>query len=352
MGLLRPSLSELSDRIYQDHATRFHPLDKSPRYNLLRVMSQVDAGKYHQLYGDLNFLSRQIFPDTAEGEYLRAHWSDRVPPNHAVAATGRVRIPGTNGVPVPVGLLFSSTRGKVYYVEAVAAVVDGFALPIVTAQEPGSDSNLAEGEELAISSAVPPGLSSTATVAEGGISGGVNAESDAAYLNRVIQNIRNGVRYGKPGDFAAWAVDASAGVSKAFEIRNYGPLGALLIQVIAGNQVDGVTQVGNLSIVSDYLFSVAPPTVFTVKTPVLVPLDPSVHLLPVEDTVSNRILVEHRMRTYLDLTAKPGRSYTPGMLRDAIVDGVIITDASISIGLATRTTTALELFVLGVPSWA
>lgn len=351
MGLQRPSLTELADRVYQDLATRYKPLDKSPRFNLLKVLSQVDAGKYHQLYGDLEFLSRQMFPDTADGEYLRAHWSDRVPPNHAVAATGKVRISGLPGTPVPVGLLISSTGGKAYYVETSVLVVGAFALATVTAQEPGADSNQDAGTELTISSAVPPGLSSTVIVDEDGIKGGVDAESDAAYLNRVILNIRNGVRYGKPGDFAAWAVDSSAGVSKAFEIRNYGPLGALLIQVISGNQVDGVAQVGNLSVVSDYIFSVAPPIVYTVKTPDLVALDPAVHLLPAEDTVSNRTLAEHRLRTYLDLTAKPGITYTPGMLRDAVVDGVILTDASISIGGATRTSTVLQLFTLGALSW-
>lgn len=36
----------------------------------------------------------------------------------------------------------------------------------------------------------------------------------------------------KTGDFAAWAVDSSADVSKAFEFKNFGVFGALLIQVI------------------------------------------------------------------------------------------------------------------------
>jgi hypothetical protein len=221
----------------------------------------------------------------------------------------------------------------------------------VAAQEVGAASILAAGAQLSIASAVPPGVNATALVGAGGIVGGVDAESDSAYLSRVIANIRNGVRYGKPGDFAAWAVDSSAGVSKAFEIRNFGPLGALLIQVIGGNQVDGVTQVGNLDVVAAYIISRSPPIVFTVKTPALVALNPEVHLLPAEDTVSNRELVLYRMQTYLDLTAKPGCSYTPGMLRDASVDGVTITDAEISIGSAVRTSTYLELFVLGAPTW-
>lgn len=351
MALQRPSLSALEDRVYQDFSSRFSPLAKSPRYNLLKVLSLVDAGKYHQLYGDLEFLSRQIFPDTADGEYLRAHWSDRVSPNHAVIAIGNVVFTGTNGASIPAGLILSSSSGKTYYVETQVSIISGSAMATVKAQEAGENSNLDEGASLSISSAVPPGVNSAAVVGSGGIAGGVDAETDTAYLARVIANIRNGVRYGKPGDFAAWAVDSSAGVSKAFEIKNYGPLGALLIQVIAGNQVDGVTQVGNLDVVSDYILSMAPPIVYMVKTPELVSLNPEVHLLTAEDTVANRALALYRMQTYLDLTVEPGCSMTPGKLRDAIVDGVTLTDATVSIGASTISSTVLQYLVLGTPTW-
>ena len=76
----------------------------------------------------------------------------------------------------------------------------------------------------------------------------------------------------KTGDFAAWAVDSSADVSKAFEFKNFGVFGALLIQVISGDHFRGISQVGNLSVVTSYIDSVAPPVMYTVRTPELKPI--------------------------------------------------------------------------------
>lgn len=351
MGYDRPTLTELDDRIFQDFATRFNPMVQSTRYNLLRILSKVDAGKYHQLYGDLSFVSRQIFPDTSEAEFLRAHWSDRVPPNYAVAAIGSVVFTGTNGATIPEGLLLGSAGGHEYYLESQVVIAGGTGTGQVKALEAGAASNLEDGAGLSISSAVPSGIAATATVSAGGIAGGVDPETDAAYLARVLLYIRNGSRYGRPGDFAAWAIDSSSGVSNAFEIKNFGPMGALLIQVIGGNHTDGVTQVGNLDVVREYIETVAPPTVFTVMTPDLLTLNPAIHLVPAEDTVANRDLVIQRLRGYLELTSAPGMSYTAAVLRDAIVDGVVITDASVTIDAAVVYSTVLQLFTLGAPTW-
>ena len=67
-------------------------------------------------------------------------------------------------------------------------------------------------------------------------------------------------------------VDASADVSKAFEFKNFGVLGALLIQVISSDHFRGISQVGNLSVVTSYIDSVAPPVMYTVRTPELKPI--------------------------------------------------------------------------------
>jgi hypothetical protein len=351
MGFDRPTLDELKERIYEDQATRFNPISKTPRYNLLKVLAYVDAGKFHQLNGDLEYLSKQIFPDTAEGKYLRAHWSDRVAPNYASVATGSVVFTGTDGVSVPTGLLLTSDAGQVYYVESQVTVASGTATATVKAQEAGSDANLSAGASLTISSTVPSGLSSSATVGTGGIAGGVDAESDSTYLTRVLNYIRTGNRYGKPGDFAAWAVDSSSTVSKGFEVKNYGPLGALLIQVIGGNQTDGVTQVGNIDTVADYIAAVAPPIVFTVKTPELVELNPSIALLAGEDTEANRTTALSLMKQYLEITAKPGCTITAGGLRDSFVDGTTITDATVTLTGGNKVCTVLQYPVLGTPTW-
>jgi uncharacterized phage protein gp47/JayE len=355
MPFSREPLAALLDRAYNHYTSLFKPLDRTPRYNLLRVFASVDAGMYHQLLGDLGFLADQIFPDTATGEYLRLHWSDRVPPLYAVAAAGTIAIPGVPGAPVPAGLVYASASGRRYFTDAAGRVGDdGTAVVTVKAEASGAETSLPSGEKLSLLSSLPPGIDSTAEVTGDGITGGADAESDEAYLVRVLQSLRNATRYGKPGDFADWAVDSSPEVSKAWEFRNFGVFGALLVQVVGGNQIDGIHQVGGLDLVTEYIGAVAPPVLFTVRTPELIPLDPAVALLPPEDTLANRELVTGRLETYLEATALPGVRYTAGALREAIIDGVTISGAAVKLAGSTTgetDTTILQLPVLGDVSW-
>ena len=136
--------------------------------------------------------------------------------------------------------------------------------------------------------------------------------------------------------------------------KNFGVFGALLIEVIGGNQIDGVTQAGSLALVTEYISTVAPPVLFTVRTPELIPLDPVIALLPAEDTLFNRDLAVSRFKTYLEATAAPGARYTAGMLREAIIDGVTISGATVKLSGSTVgevQTTILQLPVSGDITW-
>jgi len=351
----RDSLAVLLDRVYANYTGLFRPLDKTPRQNLLKVFASVDAGIYHQLLGDLDFLAKQIFPDTAEGEYLREHWSTRITPLYAVAATGEVTMTGTADKPIPSGVVLEAASGERYYLNtAYRTDGNGEAVVTVKAENPGRQGNLAAGEKLSIVSAIPSGIDSQAAVNGGGVTGGSEAESDEEYLTRVLAALRNPSRYGKPGDFALWAKDASAGVGTAWEFKNFGVFGAVLVQVIIGNQFDGVYPVGNLSEVRDYISSVAPPVLFDVRTPEIIHVNPSVSLPPEEDTLANRELAETRIKTWMQFTAKPGVKITAGALRLAVIDGIMITDVIVRLGGSTAgivAATILEYPYIGEIIW-
>ena len=122
MALVRESLPVLLDRMYAAYMSRFKPLDQTARHNLIRVLSEVQAGMYHQLLGDLSFLADQLFPDTATGDYLRMHWSDRVPPLYAVSVVGRAEVKGVPGTAVPSGLVYTSASGKRYFTDKATKI--------------------------------------------------------------------------------------------------------------------------------------------------------------------------------------------------------------------------------------
>lgn len=352
MALRRDSLATLLDRAYNNYMSRLQPMERTPRYNLIKVLASVQAGVQHQQLGDLWFLCDQLFPDTAMGEFLRGHWSDRVPALYASAAVGTVIQTGRAGAAVPSGLVYQSRNGKRYYTsKAYTVVEDGTATVYVTAEESGSASNADAGSELSIVSALTTGLDSTAKAGSGGIKGGVDGESDEEYLARVLEYERNSVRYGKTGDFAAWAVDATSEVTKAFEIRNFGIFGALLIQCINGNQIDGVQQVSGLSTVDAYIKSKSVPILYTVRTPELVQIEPTIELLETEDTSENRATVLGRLKTYLNVRATPGSTFTQETLQSVIVDGSTISEARLTLQGGKVTTTTLQYPVLGTTTW-
>jgi uncharacterized phage protein gp47/JayE len=351
----RDSVGVILDRVYANYASLFKPLDKTPRHSLLKVFASVDAGILHQNLGDLDFLALQLFPDTAEGEYLRQHWSSRVTPLYAIASRGMVLVTGIPNKPIPSGLVFAAASGERYYTEKAYKIgADCTVAVAVKSQNSGLNTNLAPGEELTIVSSIPAGIESKAVVIEDGIIGGADAESDAEYLSRVLLWLRNPVRYGKTGHFAAWARDSSPEVSMAWEYKNFGVFGALMIQVINGNQLNGVFPIDNIAQVTEYINEVAPPVIFTVRTPEILQLNPAVSLLPFEDKQENRAIVVNRMKAYLQLVAMPGVQVTAGALREAIIDGVTITEARVKLNGDTTgiiTTTILQYPCLGDVSW-
>ena len=355
MSFKRDSLAVLHNRIYTNYTSLLRPLDKTPRQNLLKVFASVDAGIYHQLLGDLDFLAKQIFPDTAEGQYLREHWSNKTPPLYAITASGEVTVTGMANKTIPAGVVFEAVSGERYYLKNAYKLNGlGQAIVIVKAENSGQQGNLAAGEKLKIISALPVGIDSEAVVSGNGIIGGVDAETDEEYLARVLITLRNPSRYGKKGDWALWAMDASPEVSAAWEFYNFGFFGAVLIVVIKGNQINGVHPVDNLAEVQNYITDVAPPVLFEVRTPTIKPVNPSAALPVQEDTQNNRELAASRIRSYMQVVAKPGVTITAGALRLAVIDGVTITDITVKLGGSTIgnvTTTILEYPYIGGVIW-
>lgn len=353
MPLNRESLSTLKEKTFSNYMSLLRPLDKTPRYNILKVLAFCEAGAQHQLLGDIDFLSEQLFPDTASGDYLRMHWSDRVAPLYAGTAAGTIIQKGTQGSAIPAGTVYTSQSGKRYYTDTAYKIGgDGTASVRVYAEAAGNESNIDEGEELAISSAIPTGVETKATVASGGIAGGTDAETDEAYRNRVLLYQRNFSRYGKPGDFAAWAIDSSVEVTKAWEIKGcYGVFGVMLVIVLGGNHFDGINRVANTDAVRDYIRTLCPPVQFTVRSPELVELNPAIRLLEDEDTVLNRERVTTRLKSYLESKAKPGCTIKESTLKSVCADGFFVTEVKLSIDGGDKQFTAFQYPVLGSVRW-
>lgn len=344
------NIEEIKNKIYNQFYSRLKPLENTPKNDLVKVISEVESGIYHSILGDIDFLKKQIFPDTAEKDYLRAHWSDRVPPLYPATASGTIEIKGTAGVSVPSGSVWKSTQGKTYFTTNSYVIgSDGTVEAEVQAENMGADSNLSAGSKLTLSSNLIAYVESEATVKKN-IAGGTDGETDENYLVRVMNYYKASVN-GKKGDFISWALESSSEVSLAWEFKNFNRFGALIITVLGGNYSSGFIEVSNTARVQEYIENLAPPVIFTVMAAEIIKINFTVDLLDKEDTVANRNRIKDAYDSYFKEYAKPDLHLDAQTFRDLVVDAQTITDATVTIEGGDKYITQIQFPVLGEIKW-
>ena len=102
MPFQRPTLTDLQTQIAADIESRLPGADSQLRRSFLGVLSRAFTGSLHGLYGYLDFTSKQVFPDTAESEFLD-RWAGiwGVTRKPAWPTSGTVTFTGTNGSVIP-----------------------------------------------------------------------------------------------------------------------------------------------------------------------------------------------------------------------------------------------------------
>ena len=142
MTFARPALLDLVNRDRNDVLSRLQSTDPLRRSDA-EVYSRVLAGSAHELYGFIDWLSRQLIYDTAESEYLErwaAIWG--ITRKAAAAATGTVTFTGTNGAIIPTGTVLTAWDGVAYATTAAATIATGTATAAITASVAGAAGNL------------------------------------------------------------------------------------------------------------------------------------------------------------------------------------------------------------------
>src|SRR5690554_3799516 len=102
MAFRRPSLPELVRRVDQDLLSRLPGSRAALEVRLTRALAVSEAGLAHGLYGYLQWLERQLFPETCDDELLHLH-SAGVPRRQEYAASGVVVFEGSNDAVIVAG---------------------------------------------------------------------------------------------------------------------------------------------------------------------------------------------------------------------------------------------------------
>lgn len=235
MSFERPTLTELIEQAESEIATRLGTGPLLPR-GPLHVLARVLAGLTHSSHGHLDYLSRQVLPDTASVEFLERHASLKgVTRKAAVFSTGLVTFTGTDGSQIRAGARMSRIDGRTFETVDDGQIVDGVAAIRVLDTSPGSAGDTAAGAELQL---VNPVEGVDATAIADLLSAGADQESDAELRRRVLAVWKQRPAVGTEQDYEIWALQVP-GVTRAFARGRFPTLGQVTVYVVADDSTEG-----------------------------------------------------------------------------------------------------------------
>lgn len=315
MSFARPTLSQLIEAATLDLETRLPGADARLRSSVLNVLARVQAGGLAGVYAYLDWLSRQLMPDTAEAEYLD-RWGSiwGVARKAASAAAGEVRVTGVLGAPVPEGAELARIDGAVYRATARKVLAGASMMVPVAAVAAGLDGLVAAGGRLRFRSPLP-GIDSEAT-ATTGLIGAADQESDAQLLGRLLSRIRETPQGGAQGDYVRWALQLP-GVTRAWSYASWMGPGTVGLAFVYDGREDILPSAAEVAAMAAHIEPLRPVT----ATPVVFAPTPwPVHIL-VSATPNNgevRAAIVAELEDLFAREAEPGQPLLVSHMREAI----------------------------------
>jgi uncharacterized phage protein gp47/JayE len=317
----RPTLPELRDRIRRDFNARLPGADALLRQSNLRVIADVLAGLSTLHYGYQEWLSRQLFPDTAEAVFLE-RWASiwGLTRRPATAAIGSIAVTGTAGAVVPAGAEFQRVDGVRYQAtEGATLAADGTATVAVEAETLGTTSNAVTGTQVTTVTALA-GVVAQATVAAPGLAGGADQETDAQLRTRLLARIQTPPHGGTADDYVDWTLEVP-GVTRVWVAPLGQGAGTVVVRFTmddAAHAPDGIPTPADVAIVQAHLDEVRP---VTAEVIVLAPVARAVNLTIATltpDTPAIRTAVETELRDTFYRNGAPGAPLYVSWLWEAV----------------------------------
>jgi uncharacterized phage protein gp47/JayE len=298
--------------------------------SVLRVMSDAQSGLAHLTLLYIDWLSKQLLPDTAETEWLDRHGNiwlvnsegtrGRKP---AEFATGTVTLTGTQGIIVPQYTIVGAISTGLQY-ETTEQVILGVGPTNVDirALDAGAAGNLDAGERLGFSIAIA-GLDGTATVVE--LSGGTDQETDDELRARVIERIQNPPMGGDKEDYVHWALQVP-GVTRAWSYPQEMGIGTVTVRFMMDDlriTDQGIPTPTDVEAVRAYMDTVRPVAVkdFFVEAPLPFVVDFTIGSLE-QDTPATRAAIYAAVKQMFRERAAPGQTIWKSWVSEAISSAV------------------------------
>lgn len=314
--ITRPTLTELVDQMRLDVEGAMRSAIAWVRHRVLDVLVRVYAAALHALYGTVLAVARQLFPMTADEDYLELHASTwDVARNAATAASGAITITGTNGAVLAAGALLARIDGAQFATTAEAIIADGEASVAVEAVEPGAAGNSIAGTQLTAITAAA-GVNAVATVEAGGLAGGNAIETVEAWRARILTRIRTRGRVGTAADYESWALDVP-GVTRVWIKPQWLGIGTLGIFFVMDGRENIFPLSGDVTIVQAAIDAHRPVTAeATVIAPIAQTLPIEISAAPATTAVRAAIVAE--ITDLFLRKAEPGGTMRLSWINEAI----------------------------------
>lgn len=292
--------------------------------SVLRVMSDANAGLAHLTLRYIDWLARQLMPDTAEVEWLDRHgdiWltnADGTTGRKVAAfARGTVTMTGKWNTVVPAGTRLTSATTE-YETQNQINLGEGPTNVNVIALDGGADGNLPAGEELNLVNSIV-NVDSTATVVA--LDGGTDEETDDDLRTRVLLRIRNPPMGGDQMDYVEWTL-AVSGVTRAWCNPLEMGIGTVTVRFMMDElraSDGGLPNSADILAVTTYLNTVRPVAVkdFFVLAPVPQGINFTISDLEA-DNAATRAAIDASVRSMLMQRAEPGQTIYRSWLDEAI----------------------------------
>lgn len=348
MPYSRPSLPEIINRVRSDVISRLAQ-DEVLRRSDAEVYARVVAAVTHGLYGYIDWLSRQVIYDTAEGEILD-RWASiwlTVSRKPAAAATGSATLTGLGGAVVSAGAMLQALDGVQYQTTADVTFVGTSAVVNIEAVVPAAAGNRAAGQTLTLAtpvSGVQPGAIASV------LSGGADEESDDDLRARLISRIQTPPHGGSAADYVAWALEVP-GVTRAWAYPLELGEGTVTLRFMRDDAAgSAIPDAGEVAAVQAHIDALRPVTARpTVVAPVAAPLALTIAVAP--NTAAVKAAVQAELADLIRREAVPGGTLLLSHIRAAISAAAGELNYTMTAPIADVVNTTGNITTLGAITW-
>lgn len=310
----------------------------TPRNNVSET-AKVLAGAQEEDYGRLDYVGRQAFVGTAEGQWLEKHAAQyEIARRPATTAAGAIVVSASAPISIAAGAQFQRGDGWVYATTETALLPAGGSVSmqaVAVSNAPINAAGAVDGSgpsgncdldtPLSVLSGVTGAGASlaTAAVAPGGMVGGAASEVDGdpwttdlgTLRGRLLWRLRNPPHGGAPSDYVLWA-SSVPGVTRVFVERRWRGPGTVRVFPLFDNLFPGgIPDAARLASVQAAIESVAPAAcVVTVAAATPRAIDVAVQGLQPNTAAEQAAVRTELAAAFLRLSRVAGVDYAvPGM---------------------------------------